>query len=176
MAFYLKKVLKLLKTFLLRNEKFFADLTQLYTVYPDIYLDTIQPENSQFDLFPYQRCFLRSLMRYNQVYITATRAASKSFLSVLGMFLQCVFIPGPQMFTHCASQNTRRKNLQRKIAEILKIWPLLEKELEVFMGKPHINLSKDVGEAYFKNGSLFTVEGANLLPLPYSNIRVIKLF
>lgn len=28
------------------------------------------------------------------------------------------------------------------------------------MGKPHINLSKDVGEAYFKNGSLFTVEGA----------------
>lgn len=28
------------------------------------------------------------------------------------------------------------------------------------MGKPHVNLSKDVAEAYFKNGSLFTVEGA----------------
>ena len=156
----LEKGVEVTEDFLIKNEKFFADLTQLYTVYPDVYLDTIRPENSQFDLFAYQRIFLRSLMRYNQVYITATRAASKSFLSVLGMFLQCVFIPGHKCSLIAPVKTQGVKIFKEKIAEILKIWPLLEKELEVFMGKPHINLSKDVGEAYFKNGSLFTVEGA----------------
>lgn len=90
----LEKGVEVSEDFLIQHEKFFADLVQLYTVYPDIYLDVIRQENSEFSLFTYQRVFLRSIMRYNQVYITATRAASKSFLSVLGMFLQCVFIPG----------------------------------------------------------------------------------
>jgi len=50
--------------------------------------------------------------------------------------------------------------MRQKVEEIIKIWPLLEKELEVFMGKPHMNFSKDVAELYFKNGSKFTCEGA----------------
>ena len=50
--------------------------------------------------------------------------------------------------------------MRQKVEEILKIWPLLEKELEVYMGKPHMNFSKDVAELYFKNGSKFTCEGA----------------
>lgn len=156
----LEKGVEVTEDFLLRNEKFFADLTQLYTVYPDVYLDVISKEGSQFSLFPYQRIFLRSIMRYNQVYITATRAASKSFLSVLGMFLQCVFIPGHKCSLIAPVKTQGCKIFREKITEILKIWPLLEKELEVFMGKPHLNFSKDVGEAYFKNGALFTVEGA----------------
>ena len=51
----LEKGVEVTEDFLLRNEKFFADLTQLYTVYPDIYLDVISKEGSQFSLFPYQR-------------------------------------------------------------------------------------------------------------------------
>lgn len=86
----LEKGVVITEEFLERNEKFLEEELQLYTVYPDIYLDTIKPTDSQFDLFPYQRLFLRALMRYNQIYITATRAASKSFLSVLGLYLQCV--------------------------------------------------------------------------------------
>lgn len=160
----LEKGVVVTKDFLERNEEFLAEELQLFTVYPDVYLQTITPTNSQFKLFPYQAVFLRSLMRYNQIYITATRAASKSFLSVLGLFLQCVFIPNHWCSIVAPVKTQGVKIMRQKIEEILKIWPLLEKELEVFMGKPHMNFSKDVAELYFKNGSKFTCEGANQLP------------
>lgn len=162
----LEKGVVITEDFLERNEKFLEEELQLYTVYPDIYLDMIKPIDSQFDLFPYQRLFLRALMRYNQIYITATRAASKSFLSVLGLYLQCVFIPNHKCSTVAPVKTQGVKIMRQKVEEILKIWPLLEKELEIFMGKPHMNFSKDVAELYFKNGSKFTCEGANQLPSP----------
>ena len=90
----LEKGVVIAEDFLKKNEEFLEKELNLFTVYPDIYLDVIKPTDSQFSLFPYQRLFLRALMRYNQIYITATRAAAKSFLSVLGLYLQCVFIPG----------------------------------------------------------------------------------
>ena len=49
---------------------------------------------------------------------------------------------------------------RQKLEEILRIWPLLNKELEVQGGKPHINYGKDYVEAYFKNGSILRVVGA----------------
>ena len=156
----LEKGVVITEEFLERNEKFLEEELQLYTVYPDIYLDIIKPIDSQFDLFPYQRLFLRALMRYNQIYITATRAASKSFLSVLGLYLQCVFIPNHRCSIVAPVKTQGVKIMRQKVEEIIKIWPLLEKELEVYMGKPHMNFSKDVAELYFKNGSKFTCEGA----------------
>ena len=41
-----------------------------------------------------QRVILRACMRYNTIFITACRAASKTFLSILAKYLQCVFVPG----------------------------------------------------------------------------------
>ena len=156
----LEKGVVIAEDFLKKNEEFLEKELNLFTVYPDIYLDVIKPTDSQFSLFPYQRLFLRALMRYNQIYITATRAAAKSFLSVLGLYLQCVFIPGHRCSIVAPVKTQGVKIMRQKVEEILKIWPLLEKELEVFMGKPHMNFSKDVAELYFKNGSKFTCEAA----------------
>lgn len=46
----------------------------LFTAYPDYYLDIIKPADSEFSLFFYQRFTLRALMRFKDVFITAPRA------------------------------------------------------------------------------------------------------
>lgn len=156
----LEKGIVLTEDYLIKHESFLQKQLDLFTVYPDLYLELIKPVDSEFHLFPYQIILLRSMMRYNQIFVTATRAASKSFIVTLTLFLQCIFIPGHKVSLIAPVKTQGVKIFREKIQEILKLWPRLEDELEVFMGKPHLNLSKDVAEAYFKNGSIFTVEGA----------------
>ena len=51
--------------------------------YPDMFVEFLcgsNPEN--FQLYFYQRCFLRAAMRYRKIYATFPRGYSKSFLSV----------------------------------------------------------------------------------------------
>ena len=79
-----------------RNESFIEDCWCLYAAYPDIYLDMIKPLNSNFNLFPYQRIFLRACMRYTTIYITAARATSKTFLSILAKAAAMKIIVGLQ--------------------------------------------------------------------------------
>lgn len=74
---------------------------QFYSAYPDIFLDTISTEETKIKLLPYQRIFLRAVMRYRTVYVCACRAWSKSFLTILALFLQCIFMPGTKRFV-CA--------------------------------------------------------------------------
>lgn len=42
----------------------FADMLSYFEVYPDKFIDYILPEDSKFDLYPFQRVFLRILSRY----------------------------------------------------------------------------------------------------------------
>ena len=69
----------------------------IFTAYPDCYLDCIKPVDSNFTLFFYQRITLRAVMRYKEVYVTAPRAFSKSFITILGLILQCIFMPGERL-------------------------------------------------------------------------------
>ena len=71
-----------------------GELMNYFTVYPDVFLDIIKPKDSGFSLFFFQRITLRSLMRYKEVYVTGPRAFSKSFITILALFLQCIFTPG----------------------------------------------------------------------------------
>ena len=75
----LEKGVVITPSFLERNEDLMAESVQLFTVYPDIFLDLITPVDSNFTLFPYQRLFLRACMRYTNIYITAARATSKTY-------------------------------------------------------------------------------------------------
>jgi hypothetical protein len=59
----------------------------IFSAYPDLYLDLVKPQDSSFSLFFYQRITLRALMRFRQVYVTAPRAFSKSFITILAMIL-----------------------------------------------------------------------------------------
>lgn len=143
-----------------KNENFLAELWELYTVYPDIYLDIIKPSDSNFDLFPYQRAFLRACMRYTTIYITAARATSKTFLSILAKYLQCMFIPHHVGSIVAPNKNQAAKISKQKIEEIWRIWPLLKNELEEYQGGPHANFGKDYCDLYFKNGSRLSIVGA----------------
>ena len=69
-----------------KNEELVEKYCNFFTAYPDLFLDMIKPADSSFRLFFYQRIVLRALMRYKIVYVSACRAFSKSFLTILGIF------------------------------------------------------------------------------------------
>lgn len=73
--------------YLLKNQQKIGEMMSIFTAYPDVFLDFITPEGSSFQLFFYQRITLRALMRYKDIYVTAPRAFSKSFITILGLIL-----------------------------------------------------------------------------------------
>ena len=156
----LDKGVVITEQWLQKNEELLYDCWNTYTVYPDIYLDLIKPIDSNFNLFPYQRMFLRVCMRYTHIYITASRATSKTFLSILAKYLQCTFLPGHVGSIVAPNKSQAAKITKQKIQEIWRIWPLLKNELELYNGEPHANFGKDYTELYFKNESKLSVVGA----------------
>lgn len=150
----LEKGVALTNEFLERNEKLLQQYAQMFSAYPDLFLDLITPENSTIKLFPYQRIFLRAVMRYTTIYITAARATSKTFLSILGKYLQCIFIPNHVGSIVAPNKNQAAKISKQKIEEIWRYWPLLEKEVE------KANFGKDYVDVYFKNKSRLSIVGA----------------
>jgi hypothetical protein len=100
-------------------------------------------------------------MRFREVYLTAARAFSKSFLTILGLMLQCIFIPGRKVFI-CAPNKSQGAQIAReKISEIYQHWPLIKNE--VFgceLSDTPGNFGKDYVTIKFRNGSQFDVVGA----------------
>ena len=138
-----------------------GDVMSIFTAYPDIYLDTITPSDSSFSLFFYQRITLRALMRFKDIYGTAPRAFSKSFITILAEILQCIFMPGTKRFI-CAPNKTQAAQIAKeKIVEIYDKWPLLRKEIigGEISDTPG-NFGKDYVTLKFRNGSQFDVVGA----------------
>ena len=99
-------------------------------------------------------------MRYTTIYITAARATSKTFLSILAKYLQCMFIPHHVGSIVAPNKNQAAKISKQKIEEIWRIWPLLKNELEVYQGDAHANFGKDYCDLFFKNGSRLSIVGA----------------
>jgi hypothetical protein len=52
-----------------------------------------------FNLFFYQRVFLRAAMRNKYVYAVFPRAYSKSFLSVMILMIRAILYPGADLFS-----------------------------------------------------------------------------
>lgn len=147
--------------FLEKNQDFLLECFEIFTVYPDVFLDLITPVDSNFTLFPYQRIFLRACMRYTSLYITAARATSKTFLSILAKYLQCVFLPNHVGSIVAPNKSQAAKITRQKIQEIWRIWPLLKNELEPGMTEGvHANFGKDYVELFFRNGARLIVVGA----------------
>ena len=113
-------------------EKHFDDVGNLLNVfitYPDLYLDIIRQSEDDFTLFFYQRILLRALMRFRDIYITAPRAFSKSFITILAMMLQCIFIPKTKRFICAPNKLQGAQIAKEKIIEIYDRWPLIRKEI-----------------------------------------------
>ena len=68
----IEKGVVLTKDFLDRNEDLFEHYLNLWILYPDIWLDSIQDSEDakHFHLFPYQRIALRAGMRFKYHYWT----------------------------------------------------------------------------------------------------------
>ena len=129
-----------------------------FTAYPDIYLDIIKPSDSEFSLFFYQRLTLRVVMRFKEIFLTAPRAYSKSFIIILGLFLQCVFIPKRKVFMTANTKQQAAQITKEKIYEIYDHWPLLKKEIIGWeLNEYPGNFGKDYVTLKFRNGSVFDV-------------------
>lgn len=125
-----------------------------FTVYPDLFIDLITPKTSNFKLFPYQRIFLRACMRYRYHYCTAPRAFAKSFLSILALYLRCMFLPRSKVFICAPGKEQGTKIAMEKLTELWDLFPLLEKEI---ISK---NFQANLVRIVFRNGSVFDIVAA----------------
>ena len=147
--------------YLEKNEQEIGDAMSFFTAYPDIFIDLITPENCGIKLFFYQRIFLRAAMRFQTVYVTACRAWSKSFLTILALFLQCIFVPGRKVFICAPNKSQGAQIAKEKLTEIFRYWPLLRKEVVGGeLSDTPGNYGKDYVSLKFRNGSVFDVVGA----------------
>lgn len=88
--------------------------------YPDIYLDKIKDPNEKFEFYFYQRFFLRCAMRHRYMYATFPRAYSKSFLSIMALYLRCIFYPNSKLFIVSGGKEQSARIAQEKIEELWK--------------------------------------------------------
>ena len=99
--------------------------------YPDMFIEFLcgsNPEN--FQLYFYQRLFLRAVMRHRYAYATFPRAYSKSFLSVLILMLRCVLFPGAHLFVTTGGKEQAAGIAREKAEELCKLIPGLKNEID----------------------------------------------
>jgi hypothetical protein len=94
---------------------------------------------------------MRVAIRYRYSYATFTRAFSKSFLSILTMYLRCIFLPRSKLFICADVLRQAVKIAKEKLDEIWHFFPLLKKELL------SSNMSQDYLTLTFYNGSVLDV-------------------
>jgi hypothetical protein len=119
--------------------------------YPDHFLDFISDPNSKIRLYFYQRVYLRIMMRYRKVFLTATRGTSKSYLQNLAFILKCIFYPKTKLFICAPGKEQATKIVAEKIEDIFDHYPLLRNEVK------DISLQKDYIRIVFYNGSRYDV-------------------
>ena len=157
----IEKGVTLTMPYLEQNRDKFEIYMDIFTAYPDVFLDVIKPTDSSFELFFYQRITLRALMRYKDIFVTAPRAFSKSFITILGLMLQCIFMPGTKRFICAPNKNQSAQIAKEKITEIYDKWPLLRREVVGGdISDTPGNFGKDYVTIKFRNGSQFDVVGA----------------
>ena len=141
---------------IIEHEELYQKYCQFFTAYPGLFIDLITPVDSNFELFFYQRIFLRACLRYRYHYCVAPRAFSKTFISILAMILKCIFQPGSKCFICAPKKEQGAKIAKEKVEEILDLFPLLRKELikdDYISGSDYLKMT-------FRNGSIFDVVAA----------------
>lgn len=124
-----------------------------YREYPDIFVYVLCGESNpeKFELFFYQRVFLRAAMRHRYAYATFPRAYSKSFLSILVLMLRCILYPGSKLFITTGGKEQAAGIAREKVEELCKLIPGLKNEIDWRPGKTIA--SKDMVSYRFKNDS-----------------------
>lgn len=127
--------------------------------YPDMFVEFLCGDNPEnFQLYFYQRVFLRAVMRHRYAYATFPRAYSKSFLSVLILMLRCVLYPGAHLFVTTGGKEQAAGIAREKAEELVKLIPGLKNEIDWSRGAT--KASKNMVEYLFKNGSKLDIMAA----------------
>ena len=127
--------------------------------YPDIFVEFLCGENPEnFQLYFYQRVFLRAVMRHRYAYATFPRAYSKSFLSILILMIRCILYPGCHLFVTTGGKEQAAGIAKEKVEELCKLIPGLKNEIDWSRGAS--KSSKDNVEYIFKNKSKLDIMAA----------------
>ena len=142
----------------LSEERVFAvldnarELIAFWREYPDLFIDFMKGPDSTFNLYFYQRLFLRAVIRHRYVYAVFPRAYSKSFLSMMILIIRCILYPGSKLFISTGGKEQSAAIVASKVEEICKLVPGLGKEIDWTPGRS--TSSKDAVKYTFKNGSV----------------------
>ena len=149
----------------LSEERILAQIPELtkafsfYREYPDIFVEFLCGDNPEnFQLYFYQRVFLRAVMRHRYAYATFPRAYSKSFLSILVLMIRCILYPGAKLFITTGGKEQAAGIAKEKVDEFCKLTPWLRNEIDWRPGKTVS--SKDNGRYQFKSGSVVDIIAA----------------
>lgn len=93
-------------------------------------------------------------MRYRDIYVTAPRAFSKSFITILGLMLQCIFMPGTKRFICAPGKSQSAQIAREKIIEIYDRWPLIRKEI---VGGEISDTPGNFGKDYVKQSMIYAL-------------------
>ena len=127
--------------------------------YPDIFVEFLCGDNPEnFQLFFYQRVFLRAVMRHRYAYATFPRSYSKSFLSVLILMIRCILYPGSHLFVTTGGKEQAAGIAKEKVEELCKLIPGIRNEINWNRGVS--KASKDNVEYIFKNKSKLDIMAA----------------
>lgn len=143
---------------LIQNLQKLKKMISFFRWYPDIFVDFIKGENSNFKFLFYQRIFLRIVMRHRYVYATFPRAYSKSFLSMMALMLRCILYPNSHLFVTTGGKQQAASITIAKIEQICKLIPGLNNEINWDRGVS--TKSKDNVKYVFKNGSTIDILAA----------------
>jgi len=134
-----------------KHKERWRELCSYYRFYPDYFLDNISGDKPKIQLYFYQRIYLRIMMRYRKVFLTATRGTSKSFLQNLAFVLKCVMYPRTRLFCCAPGKEQSAKITADCLNDIFEYWPLLRNEVKTFVE------NKDYTKLIFFNGSRYDV-------------------
>jgi hypothetical protein len=121
-------------------------LISFWRVYPD-HLAKLYGIN----LYGYQILLLRAMFRYRYVYIVATRGAAKTFVSLLGLILQCILFSRVEIGVTAGGKAQATSIFRSKVEKFKEDYPLLMREVK------KITDNKDNYTLYFHNGSSLKV-------------------
>lgn len=114
----------------------------------DLFIDLFKTEQSNFNLHLDQRVFLRSDVRFMNMYGTFSRGYAKTFNEVLSSVIVAILFSGIELAISAQTKENAADLLKSKFNEIRKKYPLLENELAC---EP--KFSKGESVITFKNGS-----------------------
>lgn len=137
--------------FLTKYEEQMQNKISFYTAYPDVFVDEVlKPTSSNFKFLFMQRILMREIMRKSVIHVTAARGFSKTFTSLLALIIKCMLLPGVSLGFAAPGKKQSAEIVNEKIPELLRLFPLLEKEFVMLSGKDYCTLK-------FKNASTLEV-------------------